>query len=93
MHKSQKQRIIAKLKRDGTVSRNGCLSQFPAITRLGAIIQSLEDDGYEFKVNNWKKEKDCIYTWTNKPPEKEIIIYEKDGIMVAREVIKQNTLI
>jgi hypothetical protein len=34
-HKTQLERVKAKLDRDGFVTRNECLSQFPAITRLG----------------------------------------------------------
>jgi hypothetical protein len=41
-HLSQNERIRRKLARDGYVTRNQCLSQFPAITRLGARICDLE---------------------------------------------------
>lgn len=42
----QKKFIIKQLEKTGKVSRNYCLSRF--ITRLGAIIKVLEDDGYVF---------------------------------------------
>jgi hypothetical protein len=42
------------------VTRNQCLSQFPAITRLGARIKDLEKEGYVFKPE-WRG-KDYVYT-------------------------------
>jgi Helix-turn-helix domain len=45
---SQNERIRRKLARDGYVTRNQCLRQFPAITRLGARIKDLEKEGYVF---------------------------------------------
>jgi hypothetical protein len=42
VQKTQIARIKAKLERDGYVARNECLRQFPAITRLGARIEDLE---------------------------------------------------
>jgi len=89
MHKSQRLRIIAKLKRDGTVSRNECLSQFPAITRLGAIICSLKKKGWKFTTNDTGK--DYVYTWI-RPPKKEIVIIEKNGEYLAREIIHNKLL-
>jgi Helix-turn-helix domain len=58
-HKSQNQRIIDLLERDGRVSRNQCLSMFPAITRLGARIDDLEKLGYEFRPE--RKGGDYVY--------------------------------
>jgi len=45
---TQLERIIAILERDGALSRNQCLSMFPAITRLGARICDLERRGWRF---------------------------------------------
>ncbi len=50
---SQLERIRAKLHRDGSVSRNQCLSQFPSITRTSARIADLEAEGYVFRAE-WK---------------------------------------
>jgi hypothetical protein len=44
-HKTQLGRAKAKLERDGFVTRNECLSQFPGITRLGARICDLQEEG------------------------------------------------
>ena len=45
--KTQKERVIDKLLRDGFVTRNECLRNY--ISRLSAIIQDLEEEGFEFK--------------------------------------------
>ena len=47
---SQLKRVKAKLERDGYITRNECLSQFPAITRLSAIILTLKQEGYQFEA-------------------------------------------
>jgi hypothetical protein len=43
---TQRQRVIKKLLKDGFVTRNECLRNF--MSRLGAVIQVLEDEGWEF---------------------------------------------
>jgi hypothetical protein len=80
MKKSQRERVISKLKRDGFITRNECLSQYPAITRLSAIIQVLEEKGFEFEPkdlgNDWKYTMTkCPYTKTEyiNPITKQII--------------------
>jgi hypothetical protein len=57
--------IRRKLARDGYVTRNQCLSQFPAITRLGARIKDLEKEGYVFKPE--RRGKDYVYTVLTRP--------------------------
>jgi hypothetical protein len=64
-YKSQCDRIKMKLDRDGFVTRNECLSQFPAITRLGARIDDLERRGYVFKTEDTGR--DYIYRLISKP--------------------------
>lgn len=49
---SQTDRVKSKLKRDGFITRNECLSQFPAITRLSAIILNLRKEGFIFKTED-----------------------------------------
>ena len=72
LKKSQRERVISKLLKTGFVTRNECLSQFPAITRLSAIIQVLEENGFEFETkdtgNDWK------YTMITCPYKKEQFI-------------------
>lgn len=46
MKQSQKQWVISQLKEGGRISRNQCLER--RITRLSAIIQVLETEGYQF---------------------------------------------
>lgn len=72
--KTQKQRIIKKLKADGNVSRNQALKNY--ISRLSAIIQDLESDGWVFEtklVNG-----DYAYL-VKSSPLKEIIYKISDG--------------
>jgi hypothetical protein len=47
------------------VTRNECLSQFPAITRLGVCIDDLEREGYVFKTENTGG--DYVYRLVSKP--------------------------
>jgi hypothetical protein len=67
-HKSQNDRVKAKLDRDGFVTRNECLSQFPAITRLGARICDLQEEGWTFKTENTGR--DYIYRLVSRPQPK-----------------------
>jgi len=53
---SQIDRIKGKLKRDGFITRNECLQQYPAITRLSAHILTLKKEGYQFKVEEDKRD-------------------------------------
>ena len=43
---TQKQKVIAQLKAEGFVTRNWCLANY--ISRLSALIQDLEQDGFVF---------------------------------------------
>ena len=65
MKPSQVERIKTKLARDSYVTRNECLRQFPAITRLGARIQDLEDKGYVFRTEDTGR--DFIYHLISAP--------------------------
>jgi hypothetical protein len=50
---------------NGVITRNQCLSRFPAITRLSAIIQDLELAGYTF--DSHKRDGDWVYTLVEAP--------------------------
>jgi hypothetical protein len=50
--KSQKERVIYKLNHTGFITRNECLKNF--ISRLSAIIQELESEGWVFKTERVK---------------------------------------
>jgi hypothetical protein len=65
---TQEQRIIKILKETGRVTRNQCLSMFPAITRLGAIICDLNKKGWKFRTEYLNN--DYIYTATTSPEPK-----------------------
>jgi hypothetical protein len=45
---TQKQRVENILIVDGKITRNKCLVNY--VSRLGAIIAKLKDDGYEFET-------------------------------------------
>jgi hypothetical protein len=65
-HKTQLECVKAKLERNGFVTRNECLSQFPAITtRLGARICDLREEGWTFTTENTGR--DYIYRHVSKP--------------------------
>lgn len=68
VRKSQLERVKAKLERDGFVTRNECLSQFPAITRLGARICDLQELGWTFATENTGR--DYIYQLVSRPQPK-----------------------
>ena len=52
------------------MTRNECLSQFPAITRLGARICDLQDEGWTFKTENTGR--DYRYRLISKPQAKTV---------------------
>lgn len=58
----------AKLERGGFITRNGRLSQFPAITRLGARIGDSQDAGWKFKTENTGR--DYVYRLVSRPQPK-----------------------
>jgi len=93
-YNSQKSRILRKLNKDFFVTRNECLSQFPAITRLVALICDLRKIGYEFDTED--KNGDYKYIWTNPKPKEVFEVVEKNGIILAvkkEEEPKQTTLL
>lgn len=46
---TQRNRVLKRLSERGFITRNECLNTRPAITRLGAIICSLNKEGYDIK--------------------------------------------
>lgn len=79
---SQVNFVKQQLKEDGYISRNRCLRQH--ITRLGAIISILIDDGYKFI--NWSKTGKCNF-WGRK----EDVGYGKnDFVYTLLKVNKKN---
>jgi len=72
---TQKQRVIGKLKRDKFITRNECLQNH--ITRLGAIINELNKDGWEL-VGEYDEKGDYVYTLKASPIKK--IVYKVDGL-------------
>lgn len=72
---SQKAKVLKQMREMGYVTRNWCLSQFPAITRLSAIMLDLKKDGINFEAKDL--DGDYIYKLLDKP--KQIIEYRVQG--------------
>lgn len=49
---TQRQRVEKRLLETDYITRNQCLSTFPAITRLGAIICDMTKEDWEFTTDN-----------------------------------------
>lgn len=82
MKKTQKSFVLEQLHDYGEISRNQCLAHF--ISRLSAIIQNLEVEGYVFKTE-WRGG-DFVYMLADKPKKLPIVhptFVERDGQMVA----------
>ena len=76
---SQKDRIERRLLKVGYITRNECLSNY--ISRLSAIIQDLEEEGWVFETNNEKG--DYKYT-AIKTPYKTITSTLSNGEQIVR---------
>ncbi len=72
VHKTQLERVRFKVHRDGYISRNQCLSQKPAITRLSARINDLEAEGYVFETKQVGG--DYVYRLISKPAPKPLTL-------------------
>jgi len=78
--KSQKERVIGQLLNTGRISRNLCLQNF--ISRLSAIIQVLESEGWIFETD--RKEGDYIYFVRFCPYKKEQLTNPVTGAIITR---------
>ena len=76
MKLTQKQQVIQWLEEYGEVSRNQCLSHF--ISRLGAIIIVLKNEGYDFKPEH--RGGDYVYKLTTAPVKPKKPIHKIDFI-------------
>ena len=70
MKKSQKDRVVGQLLANGYITRNQCLRNY--ISRLSAIIQVLEEEGWQFSTKDDKG--DYVYMVTKCPLRK--IVYK-----------------
>jgi len=84
-NKTQKDKIIGALLRNGYVSRNQALKHH--ISRLSAIIINLNNEGWSFRTEfvDSSGGKDYVY-WVEKSPIKKII-YKVNG----QEIVKYET--
>lgn len=81
---NQKQWAIDQLNKYGEVSRNGALQN--RITRLGAIICDLNQNGWEI-VGEWVKHdkgKDYVYFLKGKPKKKQVEIINGKAYVVYK---------
>lgn len=60
MKTTQRDRVEESLLKNGYATRNQFLRQVPAITRLSALIQDMEEDGWTFTTETTKN-KDYAY--------------------------------
>lgn len=62
-NETQKKWILDRIEEQGFITRNQCLRQY--ISRLGAIIDDLKKEGYQFEAEYQKTEygKDYVYTF------------------------------
>lgn len=81
---SQADWVKQQLKETGRITRNQCLNRFPAITRLSAIIQLLEVEGYQF--NSKKEENDWTYELIDSPKRRVYVFDLVDGIRKPRAI-------
>lgn len=81
MKRTQKNRVLKRLKERGMVTRNECLATFPAITRLGAIICQLKKEGYDIEGKD--EGNDYVYRADIKAPPKPQVVQLPDGSYTA----------
>ena len=85
MKKTQLQWVKERIKETGEISRNECLANY--ISRLGAIIARLKEQGYEFDAGFRKTERgeDYVYRATATPKRTVVVtdIVEREGVRVA----------
>lgn len=83
---TQKDKIIAKLKKDGFAD-NFWAFENRVTLRLGAVINELRKDGWEIDGAYIPGTKNFKYSLKKKIPKYKWIEIEKDGIKYAKQVI------
>ncbi len=78
---SQKDKVLKLMREQGFVTRNWALQNY--ISRLGAIMCDLKDEGVNFEAKN--DDGDYRYTLLDKPKEK--IVYRVNGEVVSTKII------
>ena len=88
VHRTQLQRVRDRLLAAGYISRDQCLSQFPAITRLGARICDLEADGFVFDAK--KQGGDYVYRLIsiNGEPYRKPGVTTDEDVRIAQSAVK-----
>lgn len=83
---TQKDLIVKKLREEGKVSRNLCISggYGRIITRLSDIILRLRQQGMDIETKEYENPKETVYILKDKP---EIVHYYVQGHIVATKKI------
>lgn len=82
MKKTQKTRVLKRLKERGMITRNECLATFPAITRLGAIICQLKKEGWNIEGKD--EGNDYVYRAEIKETPKPQVVQLPDGTHIVK---------
>lgn len=80
---SQKKRVENRLKERGKITRNECLNVFPRITRLGAIIHTLKQEGWNIEGKD--EGNDYVYYAEIKPPRIKLITLGDGRVIQIKE--------
>lgn len=75
MKPTQQQRVVSRLRTHGEISRNECLRNY--ISRLSAIIQDLEAEGWEFETK--RRGGDYVYVVKEQPKRRVYEVVERNG--------------
>lgn len=84
MKKTQEERVKEILRENGKISRNHCLQNY--ISRLGAIIFDLKEQGWDI-TGEWVKTergKDFVYTLSDRPKKKISTFEIINGVAVEK---------
>jgi hypothetical protein len=88
-HKTQLERVRGRLHQVGHITRNQCLSQRPAITRLAARIDDLEREGYAFTERKERGDYRYDLVSINGVPFKREQQYNRpEDLDIAREAVR-----
>jgi hypothetical protein len=71
-YRSQLERVRMRLHDVGRITRNECVRQVPAILRLSARIQDLEEEGYVFEAK--EEHNDYVYRLLKRPAAKTLLL-------------------
>lgn len=77
---TQTERVVKRLLEHGVITRNQCL--YNRISRLSAIIQDLEEEGWEFEADFTEDRTDYYYKLIKSPYKK--VMYMAGDIKIEK---------